>query len=92
MESNEFTKIKLRIAYYHDNYYTHPLRKNHKYDLPIPPQYDAILDSKDLIAKRFVIRKYVDPKRYPDYNKKDEVIVEYNSIDEMADDGWNLLW
>lgn len=92
MEKNSYAKLNLRIAYKYNPECDHEFRKNPKFNFPIPPQYDFILASKDLYAEKYIVRKIISAYRYPDYNGEyEEIIAEYNSLEEMADDGWRLF-
>ena len=91
------TEIKRQIKYFEENYenprFSPQLKWNEKYKTPELQDYTPIIAIMDLVNYNYVVCAIPKEKvkfMLCELNRTNKVLVEYDSLEEMIEDGWRM--
>lgn len=89
------TEIKRQLKYFGENYenprFSPQLKWNEKYKTPELQDYTPIIAIMDLVKYNYVVCAIPNEKvefLLMQFNRTDKVLAEYDSLEEMVEDGW----
>ena len=89
------TEIKRQLKYFGENYenprFSPQLKWNEKYKTPELQDYTPIIAIMDLVNYNYVVCAIPNEKvefLLMQFNRTDKVLAEYDSLEEMVEDGW----
>ena len=89
------TEIKRQLKYFGENYenprFSPQLKWNEKYKTPELQDYTPIIAIMDLVKYNYVVCAIPNEKvefLLMQLNRTDKVLAEYDSLEEMVEDGW----
>ena len=89
------TEIKRQLKYFGENYenprFSPQLKWNEKYKTPELQDYTPIIAIMDLVKYNYVVCAIPKEKvkfMLCELNRTDKVLAEYDSLEEMVEDGW----
>lgn len=89
------TEIKRQLKYFGENYenprFSPQLKWNEKYKTPELQDYTPIIAIMDLVNYNYVVCAIPKEKvkfMLCELNRTDKVLAEYDSLEEMVEDGW----
>ena len=91
------TKIKRQLNFFKEHYdspmYSPQLKWNEKYKTPELQDYTPIIAIMDLVNYNYVVCAIPNEKvkfMLCELNRTNKVLVEYDSLEEMIEDGWRM--
>lgn len=89
------SEIKRQLKYFNECYestmYSPQLKWNEKYKTPELQDYTPIIAIKDLVDYNYVVCAIPNEKveyLLCQFQRTDKVLAEYDSMEEMVEDGW----